>query len=71
MQIRVSALEISVRFNFQSDIEENITLIFLTPRFLQKVEKNSKYNIIELTFYYKKLEHMTLIFVDFYCKKKP
>lgn len=30
MQIRVSALEISVRFNFQSDIEENITLIFLT-----------------------------------------
>lgn len=71
MQIRVSALEISVRFNFQSDIEENITLIFLTPRFLQKVEKNSKYNIIELTFYNKKLELMTLIFVDFYCKKKP
>lgn len=67
MQIRVSALEISVRFNFQSDIEENITLIFLTRQdSCRRLKRIPNTILLNLRFITKKLEHMTLIFVDFY-----
>lgn len=40
-----------------------------TPRFLQKAEKNSKYNIIEFTFYYQKTWTYDINFCRFLLKK--